>query len=297
MPASTQGVASTRSWQGSGAIPARSRPAWPQLARRDGAAGARATVLTRVVEQDVIPRLILAHGPDLGSPAAPAACPVDPEEVREFGGLVLSRDAAVACSYLEAKRTRGATLEALYLNLLAPAARWLGELWEEDGADFTEVTVGLLRLMHVLHEVGPAFRDEAVGYVHGRRALLAPAPGDQHSFGLAMVSDFFRRGGWAVWNPPAASRGDVARLVRREWFAVAGISVSCERWLDSARAVIRAIRDHSCNRAIAVMVGGPLFLQHPDLAAQVGADATATDGRQAVLQAQGLLTHMAGKDR
>ncbi len=253
-------------------------------------------MLTRLVEQEVIPQLLQAHGADLQRPALPGACVITQEEVEEFAGLVLSRDVAFARAYVEGRCARGATLEALYLNLLAPAARWLGALWEEDGADFTAVTVGLLRLLHIMHEIGPAFRDEAVGYVHGRRALLAPAPGDQHSFGLAMVSDFFRRGGWAVWTPPAASQRDLGRLVRREWFAVAGLSVSCERWLDSAQAVIRAIRDNSCNRAIAVMVGGPLFLQHPELVAQVGADATACDGRQAVLQAQSLLTNMADSE-
>jgi methanogenic corrinoid protein MtbC1 len=37
------------------------------------------------------------------------------------------------------------------------------------------------------------------------------------------------------------------------------------------------------------MVGGPVFLAHPELVAMVGADATAADGRQAVQQAQRLL--------
>ena len=37
------------------------------------------------------------------------------------------------------------------------------------------------------------------------------------------------------------------------------------------------------------MVGGPVFVAHPELAAYVGADGTATDGRQAVLQAESLL--------
>jgi methanogenic corrinoid protein MtbC1 len=38
------------------------------------------------------------------------------------------------------------------------------------------------------------------------------------------------------------------------------------------------------------MVGGPLFIEHPELVAGVGADATAADGLQAVAQAQSLLT-------
>jgi hypothetical protein len=41
------------------------------------------------------------------------------------------------------------------------------------------------------------------------------------------------------------------------------------------------------------MVGGPVFIEHPELVAQVGADATAADAWQAVVQAQGLLSRSA----
>ena len=34
---------------------------------------------------------------------------------------------------------------------------------------------------------------------------------------------------------------------------------------------------------VSVIVGGPIFLQHPEYAARVGADGTAQDGRNAVL--------------
>ena len=300
MSTSAERSAGPDRWGRSRAVSAKVPPSWPLQFPLPGGTGERFDLLSRVVEQEVIPRLVLARGS--GAIAAPALaadreCSFDTGAVREFAGLVVARSAASVCSHVDTLRARGATLEALYLRLFAPAARWLGELWEEDRADFTEVTVGLLRLMQVLHEVGPAFRDEAAQPAHGRRALLLPAPGDQHTFGLAMVSDFFRRAGWTVWNPPAASAGDLARLVRRERFAVVGFSVSCERWLDVAAAAIRAIRDASCNPGIGIMVGGPLFAQHPELVARVGADATASDGRQAVLQAQGLLTQVAKQRR
>ena len=55
---------------------------------------------------------------------------------------------------------RGASVETLYLDLLAPTARHLGDLWDADVCDFTEVTVGLGRLQQVLHELSPAFQSE-----------------------------------------------------------------------------------------------------------------------------------------
>jgi methanogenic corrinoid protein MtbC1 len=124
---------------------------------------------------------------------------------------------------------------------------------------------------------------------HGRPALLIPAPGETHSFGLAMVTDFFTRAGWNVASGPATNGHDLCDLVRDKWFAIVGFSVGCDASLDALAAAILTVRRRSRNRAVGVMVGGPIFAMRPDLAARVGADATAIDGRQAVTQAQSLV--------
>jgi hypothetical protein len=45
---------------------------------------------------------------------------------------------------------------------------------------------------------------------------------------------------------------------------------------------IRTLRKASRNPDVGVMVGGPIFLLHPDLVTVVGADFTAVDAREAV---------------
>ena len=80
-------------------------------------------------------------------------------------------------------------------------------------------------------------------------------------------------------------------MVRSEWVAMLGFSLACDDRLDAVRSEIRRVRQASRNPNIAVMVGGPGFSADPALAAQVGADGTATDGRQAVLQAALLVTN------
>jgi hypothetical protein len=45
--------------------------------------------------------------------------------------------------------------------------------------------------------------------------------------------------------------------------------------------------------AYSILIGGQLLCGRPDLAAMVGADATATDGAHAVVQAEQLRAHMA----
>ena len=251
--------------------------------------------LARTIELEIIPRLVLARRAAQGAAAIEAieAGVIGSDHVLEFAGLVLAHDVPVAIAYVEAARERGVSLEAVYLDLLAPSARHLGSLWEEDLCDFTEVTLGLWRLHQVLRELSPAFQSEVERGDPGHRILLAPGPGEQHMFGLIMVADFFRRAGWNVLSGPVQTTDEIAGMVRDEWFAVIGLSIGCGTRLDALSSCIRSVRRASRNQEIGVMVGGPMFIEHPELVALVGADATAIDGRQAVLQAQTLVDMLA----
>ena len=268
------------------AAPALRRPAIGEAAK----AARRVAPLARVIEVEVVPRLVLAGraaardaAPDSGS-AAPG-----PEDVVALVGLVIGDDTAAPLAYVEELRLRGVTLERLYLDLFAVTAQRLGELWTEDLCSFADVTVGLARLQALVREYSPAFMPSVEARDPRRSALLIPVPGEQHTFGLVMVAEFFLRAGWEVQSDPTMSTEEVRSAVRDRWFAVAGISVGHHDRLETVAALIRSVRRESCNPAIGVMVGGRVFAEKPELAGLVGADATATDGRQAALQAETLL--------
>lgn len=257
--------------------------ALPGAARRNGS-DPGLVKLARTIEAEVIPRLMLAHRAPTENGLAALGDP-DPStaEVAEFAEIVLEHDVSVASCYVDVLRARGLTLETIFLYLLAPTARLLGDLWKEDVLTFTDVTVGLARLQQLLRELSSPFENEVDQPVHGHRALIAPAPGEQHTFGMLMVEEFFRRAGWDVSGGPRMA-GEVVQLVRREWYDVVGLSVSCDILLDELSGMIQSIRRASRNRGVGVLVGGRLFIEHPDFVARVGADATAVDGRQAILQ-------------
>ncbi len=253
--------------------------------------------LTRTIESEIIPRLMLAYG-DQGThePGSPAAGPApDARDVENFAALLLLPDMLVAAGFAESIRNRGVSLETIFLDLFAPAARHLGALWEADLCDFVDVTMGLSRLQQLLRDLGPFFEGEGEQPEGGRRILLIPAPGEQHTFGLSMVEEFFRRAGWEVWVEGPRSAEELVDYLRGMWFSVIGMSVSGNQLLDQLAPAIRAIRRESLNRGIGVMVGGRIFVEHPELVTLMGADATASDARQAVLQAQTLLRLVGGR--
>ena len=249
----------------------------------------RVAQLAGILEQEVIPRLSLAQTAAAQGSAETETPVPSADDVAALTGLVLAADVSAALAYIGSTMAKGVPLEAIYLDLLAPTARRLGMLWKEDLCGFVEVTLGLCGLHQVLRELSASFGGDIVPAPRSRRALLMPAPGEQHTFGLVMVVEFFRRSGWDVWCEPAGWNEDLVRVVRREWFDVAGLSLSGERHLGALTVVIRAIRRASRNRAIRVLVGGHVFMERPELVAAVGADATAVDGRCAVLQARELL--------
>jgi methanogenic corrinoid protein MtbC1 len=218
-----------------------------------------------------------------------------PENIADLVALSLKYDVDAAASYVAALRAQGTLLDVIYLDLLAPAARRLGELWIEDLCDFTQVTVGLCCLQQLLHELSADFHSESADEfkAQDRRVLLAPIPGEQHTFGLYMVMEFFRRAGWDVWESPVTASHDLTEIVHRDWFEVVGFSLSCETRIEQLTAVIRAIRRASCNPRVGVLVGGRVFAEHPEFVALVGADAMAGDGKQSVLQAEQLVTLLA----
>ncbi len=243
----------------------------------------RLALLARAIEYEIIPRLMLAHRTPhtCVQPAAVEGSALGEADVESFARLMLAPDEHAAQACVDKLLSRGISVESIYLDLLAPVARYLGRLWDEDLCDFTDVTIGLGRLHRVLRELSSAFGQGQDGASNGRHVLLIPSPGEQHTFGLVMVSEFFRRAGWDVAGGPREPGTDLLQTVRREWFDIVGFSLATMASLDDLRACIVSVRDASLNRHIGIMVGGPIFLLHPEYANFVGADCATTDGKGA----------------
>jgi MerR family transcriptional regulator, light-induced transcriptional regulator len=69
--------------------------------------------------------------------------------------------------------------------------------------------------------------------------------------------------------------------VQREWFDVVGFSLGNVTQLDALAACIKSVREAALNKSLCILVGGPLFLKHPEYVTYVNADAASTDGAKA----------------
>jgi methanogenic corrinoid protein MtbC1 len=265
----------------------------PEVYRRDDVAERQAR-LAQVVSGQIIPQLMRLHTEVL--PDAPPielvieALSPSNSDISGLADIVLGNDLEAAVAYVLVLRDRGLSMESLFVELLEPAARHLGHLWDNDDCDFIDVTLGVARLQKLL----ATFNDSYMlpGLDKRRHVLLAVTPGDQHYFGATMVERFLLSAGWSVQCEFDRTSAEIARAARKNWFAIAGLTVGSERSLAAVSETIRLIRQQSLNPAIGIMVGGPIFTENPALALDVGADGTAANAPTAVLMAQKLFDLM-----
>lgn len=240
--------------------------------------------LLAVIEQQIIPRLLNVHQL---FPAKTRALRED-EPVAEqpeflaFTQHCLVGDPLKANQIVDALMARGLAHDRIFMELITPAARHLGVLWEQDLCDFTQVTCGLAMMHQMIYRLGYESPAGPRGEGDSERVMLACAPGSQHFLGLTIVADFFRQAGCEVVLEISSSESELLRAVANEWFDVVGISVALQAQLPALPSLIQHLRESSGNPKVRVVLGGPVFLMQECTPHELGADAIFTDAREAV---------------
>lgn len=252
--------------------------------------------IVRTIEVDIIPRLLRAH-PHEVPPMLQRASIKQPEAgaVAAFAALVLAVDDVAWSEAMEAHLARGVCIDTLCMELLAPTARELGRLWDEDRISFPEVTVGVGRLQRALRTLASGFEEAPCASFDGRRILLMLLPGDNHTFGISVVEEFFRRAGWEVVGHSDPRCDDPVSLVAEEWFDVVGVSAGDGTRLELLPDLIASLRGASRNSSLAVLLGGPALQPDGSPTDRFGADGVASDARLAPALAEKMLETRSGR--
>jgi methanogenic corrinoid protein MtbC1 len=245
--------------------------------------------LVKTIEGNILPHIVEHHlkadrleNGQLNVPAHPS---VSEAHIDALMILLLQDDAGPSANYVKELFTQGIELEELYLNLLTPVARKLGERWESDEADFTQVTIALWRIKQLMYDLSPIFQEYAEYKQQGKSVMLVPLPGSQHTLGLFMVSEFFARAGWRVWGELAATEADILRMAKTQWFDAIGLSASLREQFPDLKRMITEVRSVSLNPHVGIMIGSPVFNQNPELVEDLGADMVGVDAVDALEKA------------
>jgi methanogenic corrinoid protein MtbC1 len=206
---------------------------------------------------------------------------IGPADVTEFVNRMLSGNEELPELQVAALLAKGATVESIYCDLLGPAARRLGALWEDDHCDFLQVTVAVGQVQRIVRELATAFTGRQAHRDQPGSVLVTGLPDDHHSLGLLIAAEFFVRDGWAVNVGHPLVDAPIVEVVAGDWYDVIGASLALAERAPELRGMIRRLRKASRNPHVAVVVGGKAAMEDPDLAQTVGADGVVRDVREA----------------
>jgi methanogenic corrinoid protein MtbC1 len=262
----------------------------------------RQAAIERVVEADIIPRLLSAYRARAAAVGVPAAKPPAPEpaavrqcySATDAAGLALGviglQPAAAVAAAIARLVKEGDAAETACLELIADAARHLGILWTEDRAGFEEVTIGMIHLQRMAHDIAPMTRRVTLPPGTSRKTLLLlTLEGEQHRLASSLLANCFDSAGWQVSNLQISNTDDVASLVSTVDYDVVGFSIATDVQISRADYCIKAVRAASHNKDVIIMVGGSLILASPSLVETLGADGTGASAAEATVRADELL--------
>lgn len=206
---------------------------------------------------------------------------------RRYLGLLLAGLRPEALAMLADCQDRGLPVERLYLEILQPTLREIGQLWEAGQCSIAQ------------EHFCSAVTREAIGRLaarasavrpDGRVAMLVGVGRERHDIGLSMIADLLERRGWnAVMLGADTPVRDLAAAACAHRADLIGLSCTLAVNLGDLRAAIRCVR---VNRRLAetpILVGGRPFSLQRNLWRQVGADAGAADAAAAVATAERLV--------
>ena len=250
--------------------------------------------LSLLIQNLVIPRLIadrqepgyrLAEQHPSPQHISGTSGKITPQDVEEFSLLSTRSDARELLDFVDKCLANGTSVDSIYVDLLAPTARRLGEYWESDERDFVDVTMGLWRIQEILRELTLRIPPPAIAGFGQRSALFSTMPGEQHSFGTLMIAECFYRAGWDADIMIEPSQSELIGKFAGRHYDLIGLTVSLDCPKATLSGLVSAIRSVSSNPATRIMMGGRVINDDPGLIEECGADATAADAPSAVILA------------
>jgi hypothetical protein len=248
------------------------------------------TSIQSVIESEIIPRLLRSQSLSLTavSDAQDQGRHPNQFEIEAFVSMCIAEEPLLANAYVQQMMAEGTSQETIFLQLITPAARLLGQQWDDGLIDFIEVTHGLVRLQSITHEIGYANQGGPLVSGDVKRIMIASAPGSEHLLGPSIVTEFFRKEGWQVVLEVSPSALELEQSARREWFDAIGLSISIQSQLEGLGDLVQRIRKSSLNPRTVIMLGGPIFTVMDLKASDFGVDGISTDAQQAVVLALSL---------
>jgi methanogenic corrinoid protein MtbC1 len=159
--------------------------------------------------------------------------------LEKLSEALISNDELAGANQILELRSVGQSAEAIYLSHLAAAARLLGEWWEEDRIDFNKVTLGTGRIFSIMRGMRHLF--EATPITQHKTALFASTPGEDHTLGVRMAADLFRKDGWDITLKVGLDHDALVAEIEQSNIRIIGLSIGGEHSIEALMKLVVAL--------------------------------------------------------
>ena len=189
---------------------------------------------------------------------------------------LVAGDGPGAWGVIEAALAGGCELDAVYLDVIAPAMASIGERWSTGDIDVAVEHRATGIALRLVARLGPRFARR--GRSRGTVVVGAPA-GEDHSLPIAMLADLVRGAGWDVSDLGADLPDDawLSAVAHVDHLSAVGVSVTVTDRLPAAAVLLAALRG-AVDPSVLLAVGGAA-VHDIDQARALGADVWAPDAR------------------
>jgi methanogenic corrinoid protein MtbC1 len=204
----------------------------------------------------------------------------------EYVVTMLEGDRRAASELIIGAARSGVPVRELYLEVLYPAMRELGRMWECNEIDVAEEHFCTATTEMVMSQLYPYLVRKPA---RNKVAVVAAAEGNLHQIGVRMVADFLEMDGWrSVYLGANVPAQDLALAVCDFKADVLAIAACLHAHLQSVADAIAVVRSCPHASGVKIVVGGNGFTGTGDLWREMGADALAMSADEAVELANAL---------
>jgi len=204
--------------------------------------------------------------------------------IEQLCSALISDDPDAAAVLISEIRGDGTSVADVYQLYLAAAARRLGEMWASDDLSFVEVTIGTSRILAIMRSLRSAFRADLL--TKERALIFATVPDEQHTIGITMAADIFRREGWEIELLVGDTHEGILDRVSTSDALVVGLTAHGSQSLAGLIRLVLAIR--IVNPTAYVLISGNIIEDAEDIITLTGADGFASDIDTALVEVERL---------
>ena len=196
---------------------------------------------------------------------------------------LLSGDEAGAWTVLQSAMAGGMTPESIYVSVLTPAMRSIGERWESGEITVADEHQASALALRLVGRLGPRFARP--GRKRGTIVVAAPE-GDAHGLPVALFADLLRGRGFRVIDLGADVPNDALAATVGDVRGLLAVGLAATTF-DNEAAIIDAIEAARAVSDVPVLLGGGA-IRGPEAARVIGAD----NGGRSTLGALELFEHL-----